>query len=163
MLFFSYKHLAGENNALVPDTIPTDEANGYSHQYLGSMGYTADDIQDLRFYCESSGHTRVMNFKTSNANIKTIAVSGNQAGNTAASWNVGFTALPGHTAFLPAVTDTAPTNATGGLDHFPFYKIHHYHWTLQGFGNYWECDDFPGDNSLTTRHNIWVRMVDNSR
>ena len=51
ILFFSYKNLAGEKNQLVPNTLPTDEDNGYSHTNTQNLGYSFGDVQDIRFFC----------------------------------------------------------------------------------------------------------------
>ena len=159
MLFFSYNHIAGQNIARNPNALPTDELNGYSHRYLGNMMYSANDIQDLRFYCQSTGHGRIIDFKTSNANIKTMVVTGNAAVNALGNWNSGFTPLPGHTGILPAAADSVLAGPSDVLSDFPFFKSAANHWGVGGLGNRWECDDYPNDQSLGTRHNIWVRMV----
>merc|ERR1712070_851478 len=100
-------HTGGENNALVDETIPTNPTGGYSHVHVDDLsGYTVSDIQDVRFYCTTSRHSRVIHFKTSNSNVKSTAYDGDQSANGAADWNSGYTSLSGHTAYLPSATDS---------------------------------------------------------
>jgi hypothetical protein len=159
MLFFSYNHLANQNNALAPNTLPTDETTGYSHKNSGQLGYTADDIQELRFYCDTSLHDRKVHFKTTNGIIKGIAVDDNQSLNTADSWNTGFTTLTGHTARIPGATNHVFVTVSGGFHDFPFYEGGLNHWGVRGLGSRWECDDSAVGPYYTTRHNVWVRMT----
>ena len=159
MLFLSYAHVGGENNAIVSGTLPTDEVNGYSHINLGDLSYVAEDIAELRFYCETSRHTRTVHFKTTAATIKNIAITGDQTGNAAPIWNTGFTPLTGHGGNLPGAATSAVTDPTGGFTEYPFLNPSLFHWGIQGGGTSWECDDFTNDFSQATRHNVWVRMA----
>ena len=92
MLLYAYKHVAGENNPVV-EKLPTD-LNGYSHQLLNNLGINPRfrlfvfwlfcyDIscsfswaKDLRFYCNSSAHNRVIHFKTNNWKVIKMAYDG---------------------------------------------------------------------------------------
>lgn len=159
MLFFSYKHSAGSTAPLVAndlDNLPTSETEGYSHFDLQTLEYEATDVADVRFYCETDAHSRIVNFQTSNSLIKTIATTANQSGNTPATWTTGFTPLAGHTGVLPGSTTNVFATATGGFHEFPFWISSANHWGV-GALDRWECDDFSA-NSATTNHLIWARM-----
>ena len=85
MLQYAYKHKGGEHNALVR-VLPTNP-DGYSHQHLRDIGIKAGLgnyhlidvtlskfisfrwIKEVRFYCTSANHSRLIHFKTSNANV----------------------------------------------------------------------------------------------
>jgi hypothetical protein len=163
MLLYAYKHIGGQNNALVLNTLPTDPINGYSQTSvtnLSAFGYTtADQIKDVRFYCQTSGHTRKIHFYTNNPTVINMAYTGSQTGNAASHWTTGFAPLDGHTGLLPERTNSADSNGQGfgGLA-FPFYRSNNYHWSIQGNGNRWECDDYPNNSARTTLHQVWVRM-----
>ena len=171
-LILAYAHAGGENNALVYGTIPTDPVGGYSHQYLTDMaGFTSDDIAEVRFYCRTSGHNRVIHFKTSNSFVKGAAFTGSAAGNSPSHWKTGFTALDGHTANLPAATNGGDSDASvsshipnpHGLTETAFSASGLGSWLMRpkdgpGFGSHFRCDDGAGLEP-TTLHQIWVRAA----
>ena len=131
----------------------------YSHRHLSDLGYGAiDDVEEVRFFCNTSAHSRVIHFKTSNSHVQEVAFTGNHQGqNSPAHWNSGWTALPGHTAYLPAATRSTFQDA--GFTEFPFYQNGAYHWGIRGNGaggHRWECDDFAYA-AYTTQHQVWVR------
>jgi hypothetical protein len=164
MLTYAYNHLADTTPPLVPGTIPTNPATGYSHVNTNDFaGYAQSDIADVRFICSTGGHSRKMHFKTSNSIVKGLAFNGNQASNTAASWNTGYTPYDDHTAFLPAAATHVYTVTDGALWNFPFWVSGTYHWSI-GYGDYiWSCDDNNWGASgtghqYTTQHLIYVRL-----
>jgi len=168
MLFLSYNHIGGENNALLPGTLPSSPtstgSDGYSHINLADVGYVEDDIDQVRFYCETSSHTRKVHFSTNNAIVKTIAISGSGAGSTETAWNTGYTILydggDGSTAYLPGETDSVDYSGDAGFTKFPFFAWDNYHWAIGSLDRF-ECDDWvqPNGYSHSTRHNVWVRNV----
>ena len=171
MLTYSYNHPAGSTSPRVGGVLPTDPANGYSHVDVDFFsGYAENDIQEVRFYCTTNAHSRVMHFKTATAFVRGPAFDGDLSGNTASYWNSGYAALPGHTAFLPGATNTAVTRADGALWDFPFYTSSNYHWSIgydrDTWTSIWECDTYnhaagtssPSQYQYQTLHNIYVRM-----
>jgi archaellum component FlaC len=161
MLFFAYNHVGGENKPLQLNTTPPiSPTNGYSHINLNSVGYNSTTtLQDLRFYCETSMHSKKLHFKVSNALIKNIAISGSQSGNTPPAWNSGYTLFGDHSASLPALATYANNdNAVGGLWFYPFFNPANYHWSV-GAETRWECDDWAAGPAYSTRHNIWARIA----
>ena len=163
MLTYAYNHVAEAVVPVVPNTIPTDPATGYSHADVNFFtGYSESDVLDVRFFCTTTGHSRVMHFKTSNAMVAGISFDSDQTGNLAQYWNSGFTALDGHTAVLPAGATGAYTDAGNGFWNFPFY-MGDKHWAI-AHGNYiWSCDDYnwgPYGNGhqYATQHLVYVRL-----
>ena len=159
MLTYAYSHIGGQNNALVEGTVPTDPNNGYSHVDVDHFsGWAEADVEDVRFYCHTANHNRVIHFKTSNSFVAGVAWDGSSSGNTAGYWSSGYTPLSGHSANLPGTTDNVFSGSIDGFWNFPFYKSGTYHWGIRGFGNRFECDDYPNSYQHTTLHQVWVRM-----
>ena len=185
----SYTHTAqgGDEGPLVEDTLPNGTVGGYSHANLDDIsGIGAANIGDVRFYCETDRHDRVIHFKTEHAVVRQLAWDGARgADNTPAVWSTGFTALPGHSAHLPAETNMVGSSVlTGHTSHggFTGYLIDHaaenWHWTVRRVGGggawRWECDDWiiqSGPANLgvdlgsagwdyNTRHLVFVRLRD---
>ena len=154
ILLFAYKHVGGENKALVQGTAPTSPTEGYSHVWLSDIGLTASDVDSVRFYCHTSGHSRKMHFSTSDATIKSFLIDGSTTGNTASLWTSGTNKFSDHTANLPDVSSHAFSTI---LTEFPFYKGGTYHWAIKGSDVRFECDDYPGNHAKSTLHQIWFK------
>ena len=159
MLMMAYQHTGGENNELVEGNLPTDPNAGYGHVNIQDLGYTAGDIDEVRFYCETSAHTRKMHFKTSNSVVKGTAYSGSQVGNNPSAWKDDTTLLSGHTAHLPLATGSTFGGASDGFWNFPFWLSATYHWGVRGLGHRWECDNYVNSHYHDTLHQVWVRMA----
>ncbi|MFT3772226.1 MAG: fibrinogen-like YCDxxxxGGGW domain-containing protein [Minicystis sp.] len=159
-LVLAYAHPAGGKAPLVPAvTPPTDPNNGYSHLNVAGMA-ALQPFTSARFYCRTSGHTRILHFKTSVAGA--LSYIGGTGHNAAAYWNTGFTTLPGHTAHLPgAATSVYDVAGDDRITNFTFYFTGTYHWGVGGNDgntpNRWECDDFPYGPQNMTLHQVWVR------
>jgi hypothetical protein len=159
MLLYAYNHIGGENNVLVPGTVPISPTAGYSHVNLnalvdGNGKAIFKEASKVRFYCQTSGHSRKIHFYTSNSVIDQMTYDGNMAGNTPSLWNTGYTPLPGHSAYLPASTYHA--YSSNSLTHFPFYDENGHIWGIRANGFRWECDDAHHNNGYNTLHQIWV-------
>jgi hypothetical protein len=155
MLVLAYAHAANQNADLVPTEIPLDPAGGYSHRYVESLGFDTSSMGEARFYCETSGHARRIHFRTQNPRVVAMAVSG-VAQTAPGDWSGGYTPLPGHSGFLPALTSSV-TAGSEGLTSFPFWTPGAYHWAVRGLGFRWECDDFTDAPRNRTLHQVWVR------
>jgi hypothetical protein len=133
----------------------TDPTNGFSHTYLTELGVPSGSVDDIRFYCTSSLHNRVIDFKTSQASILDIAYNGSGT-TTSSDWTGGTTLLDDHTGNLPLATNNASGASFTGT--FPFYRTNQYHWAIRGQAStqWWECDD-PHVASHDTHHQIWFR------
>jgi len=72
--------------------------------------------------------------------------------------STSYTALTGHSAYLPASTANYFTDQlTSAMVNFPMYLNGAYHWGIRGAGNRWEVDDFPNNFAYNTYHQIWIR------
>lgn len=162
-----YHHLGGTNPDLsiigaggnLPisnnSSLGTDlsgDSNAWGH--LGNVGMTQmSDMDEIRWYAETSNHARVIHFKSS------VGVNYSQTGT--GSFNgieSGFTLLSGHTANLP--TDAADEYTDEGdlaLTNFPYWLWGTYHWGIKGGGSRWEVDDYPGNSNHSTIHKVWIR------
>jgi hypothetical protein len=165
-LVLNYLHAANTNPGLSvrTNTLPllgstnlgTDESGSSttwghaSSSYLNSFTFT-----ELRFYGKTSLHNRVINFKTSHANTISYFKTGTGSMSGIAS---SYTALTGHTAYLPNSTAHYFTDqGNSSMTEFPFWLIGTYHWGIKGGGSRWEVDDFPGNFAYNTYHQIWIR------
>ena len=166
-LVLNYLHKGGTNPVLKPltnrlpllssTTLGIDESSSttsWGHaqpSFLNLFVYN-----ELRFYGKTSNaHGRVIHFKTSNANTKNYFNSG--AGSVTGI-NSGFITLSGHNAFLPNSTaNYFYDQGNFAMTNFPFWLNGTYHWGIRGHDSRWEVDDFPGNYSYNTLHQIWIR------
>ena len=111
-------------------------------------------ISDMRFYCATSLHGRVIHFKTSHSNsINYVQTGTGRMLGLAGS----FTSLAGHSANLPgAATSFGQNYGDDALVRFTFSVSGTWHWAV-GFGSRWECDDFAFNDVNDTVHQVWVR------
>ncbi|WP_298543369.1 immunoglobulin-like domain-containing protein [uncultured Aquimarina sp.] len=169
LMVLNYVHLAGDNSALqvrntdLPllgsSTVGDNEAGTANWGHLGNDLAAAIDFEEMRFYGETTGHTRIINFKTSYTNALNYLKTG--VGNFIGINSVAnFTALSGHTANLPGQTANYFTNqGDNALTEFPFFRSAQFHWGIRGggaTGNRWEVDD-SAINTQSTIHRVWVR------
>lgn len=165
-LVLNYLHKGGTNPALktftssLPvlglTTLGTDESSStttWGHiapSYLSTFTFT-----EFRFYGATSGHTRVIDFKTSHPNTIQYFKTGT---GSMTGINTSFTLLPSHTANLPSSARDYFTNeGTSAMTNFPFWLGGTYHWGIRGGGTRWEVDNFPGNDANHTLHQIWIR------
>ncbi len=158
-LVLSYSRSADSNPPLTL-ALPTT-ANALSHvNDVQSLGFAAGDVNEVRLYCTSSGHSRVLHFKSNNADLLNSVVTG-AATMSHASFIDGAVLLPDHTTNLPLSATDHLNYLTGdqlfGKD-FPFYTHALYHWTTRGDGGRWECDDTtPAARRMRTVHRVFFR------
>ncbi len=154
-LVLAYLHPANTNNPLQIGVRPV-APDGFSHYSTVQMQRLAA-FTEARFFCQTSGHPRLLHFKTANSEVLGYLRTGNGTTNPNA-WTAGFTALAGHSANLPAATtNTAGDQGDLAMTEHPFYRGYTYHWTIRGGGGRWECDDYPNGSQNTTLHQVWVR------
>ena len=140
LLMAAYNHQAGTNPNLVSGTTPSSATEGFSHIWPGThLGLAASDIAEVRFYCHSGNHNRVINFSVNNDWVKTAILTGSISGNLASYWTSGTTKLDGHTADLPDATEHVYPNQDSGsypvtFFDFPFYHGYPAHWAVKGKG-----------------------------
>ena len=142
-------------------------------------------MAQTRLYCTTSAHSRVIDFKTSNADVIALVVSADTTSLDPSDFNTGFTALTDHTANLPSSANGISSAVYYGqsITDRPFYNSGNdnpwlrYRWTVRGWddgsppswANRWECDD-DGSEGLaagvaddtylhTTLHQVWVELA----
>ncbi|MFK7773298.1 MAG: IgGFc-binding protein [Saprospiraceae bacterium] len=131
----------------------SEDSDAWGH--LGNAGMAdLSDMDEIRWYAETSNHSRIIHFKSS------VGVNYSQTG--AGSFNgieSGFTLLSGHSANLPTAVANEYTNQGDlALTNFPFWLSGTYHWGIKGLGNRWEVDDYDAAGfSHSTIHKVWVR------
>ena len=163
-LVLNYLHQGGTNPALAvktnsfpiqaSTTLGTDESAATTNWgHLAPATLNAMPFTQLRFYGKTSFHARIIHFKTTHAN--TIAYFKTGTGSMTGI-SSSYTALTGHTAYLPASTNSNFTNEVDiAMTNFPFYKSGNYHWGIRGQGSRWEVDNQGGN--YNTFHQIWVK------
>lgn len=164
-LILNYLHSAGTTpiyiikNTSLPligsYTLGTNE--GGDANFWGNAGLalqTALNSTEYRFYGITSNHSRVMHFKTSHVGSLTYFKTGTGSANGIQS---SFTALAGHTTFLPAQANLFSSGNPPGAElvYFPFYRGNTYHWGIGATIGRWEVDDFAVNPN--TLHRVWVR------
>jgi len=152
ILLLAYNHNNGENNALVSKTAPISPFQGYSHIWLEDFGLTANDVDGVKFFCNTSAHARVVHFSMNNEWIKSAIVTGSTSGNAVSYWTSGTTKFSDHTGILPDATISLGSTT---FFEFPFVKSP-YHWSIGGASR-WECDDYSR-NTANTSHQIWFKQ-----
>lgn len=154
MLQYAYKRNAGDHSPLVRK-LPID-LDGYSHQHLNALGIANGWAKEVRFYCSTSYHNRIVHFKTSNLNVLRQAYEG--GGPTSVSdWTSGTTKLIGHTAYLPDETDWVGGRSVDGFVNWPpFFKSGHYYFNIRE-GSWSDCDNDHRAGLDNTIHRVFVR------
>ncbi|XP_065831772.1 uncharacterized protein [Oscarella lobularis] len=156
MLLYAYKHRGGDSFPLVR-ALPTDP-DGYSHQLLNAYGISPGWAQELRFYCKTSNHNRVIHFTTRNRKIIETAYDGRLHFGVD-DWTGGYSTQDGHSGHLPKATSHVyhTLQIAHGFTYFPFWEWRTYHWGISPANGRFECDDFPDNYKHHTLHRVWVR------
>ena len=113
---------------------------------------------ELIFYCETSGHTRTIHFKTDAARLL-VAAETLQQQFVVSDYTQHTQPLTFQNANLPLATTSGYSGSTDSLTQFPFWVGGQYHWGIRGVGTRFECDDYTNDASQKTLHNIWYRAT----
>ncbi|MFS4416774.1 DUF11 domain-containing protein [Maribacter sp. 2307ULW6-5] len=168
VLILQYVHAGGTNPSLnvlpaganLPTlstgTLGNDEsASTTNWGHLGNSGFADLDAEELRWYGETSGHNRVIHFRSDIGLNYAETGTGNFSG-----INSSNTKLTGHTANAPDVINGLYSNQGDfALTNFPYYRGASFHWGIRGNGNRWEVDDYPNNASRSTIHKIWARTT----
>jgi hypothetical protein len=161
----NYLHLGNTNPVLTEKTnaLPLlgsttlgvdEQGNATTWGHTTPAYLTKFPFTELRFYGKTSGHARVIHFKTSHA--ATVSYFKTGTGNMVGI-SSNFTALTGHTAYLPGSTaHYFSDQGNSAMTTFPIYLVSTYHWGIRG-GSRWEVDDFPNNFANSTYHQIWIR------
>lgn len=168
-LVLNYLHEGGTNPALnvMNDTLPLPGSNtlGYdesnstttwghaSNSMMNSLTFT-----EVRFYGITSGHGRIMHFKTSESSVINYFKTGSGQITDNSDFETAYTTLSGNSANLPTGSNGFYSNeGDSAMTSFPFYVGGTYHWGIRGGGSRWEIDDYPNGPANNTLHRIWVK------
>ncbi|MDY8134886.1 immunoglobulin-like domain-containing protein [Aquimarina sp. 2201CG5-10] len=165
LMILNYVHVAGDNSDLTvrntdlpllgSSTLGDNEAGTINWGHMGNAMAAAIDFEEIRFYGVTTGHNRVIDFKTNYSSVLNYVKTG--TGSFDGIEGSNFTALPSHIANIPAQAVNEFTNQGDlALTEFPFWRGGLYHWGIRGGGNRWEVDDFA-INAASTIHRVWVR------
>ena len=167
LAILNYVHLGGTNPVLqsLTNSFPlittaslgSDESAATANwghvtgAFLNSLSFNY-----LRFSCQTSGHPRIVNFKTNQATC--LSYLKTAVGNCS-SLGSSYTPLALHTGVgVPAlINGTVSSMISETLTNFPFYQGGAAHWGIRGLGNRWECDDYANGSANNTIHRAWVR------
>ena len=139
-------------------TLGTDESGTSFWGHAIPSLFNQFEVEEIRFYARTSGHNRVIHFKTNELNAIDYFKTG--SGNTFGI-RTNHTTLTGHTANLPASINNRYSNrGNEALTNFPFWRGATYHWGIRGNGNRWEVDDYPNNFSRSTIHRVFIRVTD---
>ncbi len=142
--------LLGSTTLGVDESMSTTTWGHAAPAYLNAFPFS-----ELRFYGVTSGHGRIIHFKTTQANTLNYFKTGS---GSMSGINTSFILLSGHTALLPnSARDFFTNEGNLAMTNFPFWLNGLYHWGIKGGGSRWEVDDFPGDGRHNTFHQIWIR------
>lgn len=167
MLLYSYNHASGQTDPVnEANEAPLDPNNGYSHVTLETLGFgDPEEVESIRFFCNTSMHDRTIHFSSTSSVVKQIAFDGDQSANKAEAWSdeASTTLLTGHTANLPASTNSVLKLENGAFNILPFADFGTSYWAIGALGR-WECDDYSSnfpDSALPTDaatfHKVWAR------
>lgn len=165
LMILNYVHVAGDNPAVTvrntdlpllgSSTLGDNEAGTANWGHMGNALAAAIDFDEVRFYGVTTGHSRIIDFKTNYQRVLDYLKTG--TGSFSGINNPSnFTALTSHTANIPAQASSV-FNDQGdfALTNFPFWRSGSFHWGI-GLANRWEVDDFSLNGSSTI-HRVWVR------
>ena len=172
-LVLNYNHRAATNPELDVrlDSLPLlgreslGQDESLEQEFWGHAGNemlrSLTGFRELRFQCRSSENTRVMHFKTADADC--IAAVQLGRGSCAGMRN-DFVPMPDHTALLPAAMDRAEVDrfdATLTYNSFGKTEVDTpaRMWSVRAEPSQqaWECDYGSNDFMFHTIHRVWIR------
>lgn len=122
-----------------------------SNSLLNALAFS-----EIRLFCKTSAHSRVVHFKTNLPSAISYVKTGV---GSYADIQYTFTPLAGHTALLPGAADSVIATLNGGdfailqgIGNGPLLT----YVFIAGFGNGRRCDDVNWDE-FNTHHQAWIR------
>lgn len=164
-LILNYLHRGNTNPATLARTtnlpllgstvLGTDEQAATTWGHTAPAYLNAFTFTELRFYGATSGHGRIIHFKTTHTNTINYFKTGT---GSMTGINASRTLLASHSAFLPnSAANYFSNEGDLAMTNFPYWLNGTYHWGIQGGGGRWEVDDYPGNSANNTHHQIWIR------
>jgi hypothetical protein len=172
-LMLNYNHLVETDPALnvLTDHLPllgsvalgVDESNTSYWGHADTALLNAIPFDEVRFYGITTEHSRMIHFKSKHSGTISYFKTGFGSTDGIAS---NFSALDGHSAFLPAAANMSVYNRGNyAMTDYPLWTGSLYHWFLGGVDGFcsktrWEVDDYPCSVLPSTFHQIWTRQTD---
>ena len=165
LMVLNYLHQGGTNPTLNVRTtdlpligssvLGTDESGTTFWGHAAPSVLTQFNVSEVRFYGRTSGHSRIVHFKTSLSNVISYIKSGS---GTMSGINGSFTTLSSHSANIPGnATSTYNNQGNLALTNFPYWRNGRHHWGIKGDNTRWEVDDYTGNFSQNTLHRVFIR------
>jgi len=156
ILLLAYRHIPGDETALLSGTAPLSPTDGYSHIWLKDLGLSASDVDSVRFYCKTTSHPRVWHISSSNSWVKNALVEGKYDDNKASYWS-DVVKFPDHNAYITSEGypyDFFYLNLLQG----PFARGGRYYWEISGLPYAINCDDVGYQRyQKDSLHQIWFK------
>ena len=184
-LLLAYNHAANAEVVAVgysTGVAPTSPVSSNAHIVADMIDKSVDDIESVKFFCNTTNHERIMNFRTENDKIRSAMVDGvynpgctYSCTSAGPDLSTGYTLLEGHTTRLPATTTRLHNTATSKND-FGIYGTMwnggtcghcppSYGWHIGAHrGNFvdpitdYQCDSESIGATDATSHQIWVKF-----
>ncbi len=172
-LVLNYNHKAATNPPLFvrTDSLPLKGGDnlGFDESLqLGNWGHTSNALLDhfkgmrsLRFFCRSSENSRVLHFKSDDANCTMASKTGTGG---CLSMKESFIPLADHSAIIPGAMDRAELErGDETLTYNTFGKSEPIGpdrmWSIRAEPSQstWECDFGSNNASYDTMHRVWIR------
>ena len=184
-LLLAYNHAANAEVVAVgysTGVAPTSPVSSNAHIVADMINKSIDDIESVKFFCNTTNHERIMNFRTENDKIRSAMVDGvynpgcsNSCTSAGPDLSTGYTLLEGHTTRLPATTTRLHNTATSRNDfgiYFPMWNggtCGHcppsYGWHIGAYRGTgvdpitdFQCDSESIGETDATSHQIWVKF-----
>eukprot|EP01060_Flectonema_neradi_P008362 TRINITY_DN15985_c0_g1_i1.p1 TRINITY_DN15985_c0_g1~~TRINITY_DN15985_c0_g1_i1.p1 ORF type:complete len:2689 (+),score=497.36 TRINITY_DN15985_c0_g1_i1:61-8067(+) len=156
-LFFDYEHGDSDLKLNIQPEGVSPQLHSNSHVSLNGIGYSTDDIEAIRFFCNTTQHDRIIDFSTSSTAIIQLAAgdwhTGSEWETSAGDWRQ-TQKLRDHSGILP-------DGAIGGHDMTkPLQSSEESIFMGAYEGKGWLCDGpLDGGISHPTRHLLWFKGI----
>ncbi|CAL6316083.1 unnamed protein product [Bathycoccus prasinos] len=184
-LLLAYNHAANAEVVAVgysTGVAPTSPVSSNAHIVADMIDKSIDDIESVKFFCNTTNHERIMNFRTENDKIRSAMVDGVynpgctfSCTSAGPDLSTGYTLLEGHTTRLPATTTRLHNTATSGNDFGIYYPMWNggtcgncppsYGWHIGAYRGTgvdpitdFQCDSESIGETDATSHQIWVKF-----
>ncbi len=169
MLVANYLRRAKSSGTVSPliDKLPLQNGNQLGNDetktpawgHASSMVLSTLPFKEARFSCQTSAHTRRLNFSISSPSCLEYFRTGKGAclgtPELRSELRKGVRALEGHDGRLPLTADKGhPNSGDNSIVDYPFFIDWKENWSLVGR---WECDDSQANDVNNTFHQVWVR------
>ena len=130
--------------------------------HVGTGTLSGLKFKEMRFRCQSSAHSRLVDFAISSEKCLDYFRTGQGSCLTSPDDKIqlqqGSRALPGNGAQLLKVADKGwKDQGSFAMVNYPFFLDYKNHWSVGRLLGRFECDDYDSGSTTSTWHQIWVR------